>query len=52
MFQIDQREDWLSRIDAALASFKREAATMARNDPDSKRTRGSEDTDCGRASQR
>ncbi len=39
MSQIDQREDWLSRIDAALASLKREPATMGRNESDSKRAR-------------
>lgn len=42
MSQIDQREDWLSRIDAALQSFKRESATMGRNESESKRDRGSE----------
>lgn len=52
MSQLDPREDWLSRIDAALASFKREPALMGRNESEPKRARSSEGEGAGSSSQR
>lgn len=43
-----ERQDWISRIDAALASLKREAPTT-RDETESKRARDAESEGASRA---